>query len=325
MAPRRHRLFAGLLLLGGCLRPAPARAQGGARGGGESAQELFDRAKALHAEGRYEQACPLFARSEVLEPGIGTKLYLADCYEQIGRNASAWSNFLKAAASARARGQAERERVALARASALEPQLSKIGVVVASESAALAGLSVRRDGESLPASQWGAFVPVDPGLHTVEASAPGRRPFAQRVLVAAGAARVQVLVPLLAPASAPAPAPPAPAAGRGRVIAALALGSVGVAGLALGTFFGLRAFSLYDEAKASCERGEPDRCTPEGVDKQRDASRAALSSTVGFAAGGAALALGGALLLLGRPAAAPARAAWSLSGGPGGVTLKGSF
>ncbi|HEU4539187.1 MAG TPA: hypothetical protein VFS00_33935, partial [Polyangiaceae bacterium] len=212
------------------------------------------------------------------------------------------------------------------RAAALEPQLSKVGVVVASESAALAGLTVRRDGQPLPASQWGAVVPVDPGLHTVEATAPGRRPFAQRVLVAAGAARVQVLVPLLEPARAPAPAPPpAPAPGRGRAIAALALGGVGVAGVALGTFFGLRAFSLYDEAKASCQDGETDRCTPDGVDQQGDASRAALSSTVAFAAGGTALVLGGALLLLGRPAATPARAAWSLSGGPGGVALQGSF
>lgn len=324
MRVRCPRLVA-CLAVGACWWPSAVLAQGGGSEGRKGdAQELFDRARALHAEGRYEQACPLFARSEALDPGVGTKLYLADCYEQIGRNASAWLGFLEAAAAARARGQAERARVALERAAALEGHVSKLEVIVAPENRALAGLSVRRDGAPLPATQWGAFLPVDPGLHTVEASATGRRPFAQRLLVGASAARVQVLVPVLELARAGAAAPP-PKAGPAGTVAALSLGGVGLAGLALGTFFGLRSFSLYDDATDSCEDRALNRCTPEGVRDQRDASRAALYSTLGFASGGAALALGAFWFLSARSAAQPARVAWALAGGPGGAALRGAF
>src|SRR5687768_18046990 len=95
-----------------------------------AAEALFDHAKRLHAAGRYAEACPKFAESQKLDAGVGTLLYLADCYEKIGQTASAWAGFREAAAAAKNAGQEEREKIARDRAAGLEPQLSRLTITV---------------------------------------------------------------------------------------------------------------------------------------------------------------------------------------------------
>src|SRR5882672_9354066 len=67
------------------------------------ADSLFNAAKALLDSGQYVDACAKFAESKRLAPGLGVTLYLADCYERIGRTASAWTEFLSAEGLARQR------------------------------------------------------------------------------------------------------------------------------------------------------------------------------------------------------------------------------
>src|SRR5947209_5201907 len=90
-----------------------------------AAQTLFDEAKRLMKEERYALACPKFEESQKMDPGLGTQFHLANCWQHIGRTASAWALFREIEAEARARSQVGRERVAHDRASALEPWLSK--------------------------------------------------------------------------------------------------------------------------------------------------------------------------------------------------------
>jgi hypothetical protein len=49
------------------------------------AQALFDEARQLTAAGRYVEACPKFAESQRIDPSMGTRFYLADCLEHIGK------------------------------------------------------------------------------------------------------------------------------------------------------------------------------------------------------------------------------------------------
>ncbi|WP_437643354.1 hypothetical protein [Sorangium sp. So ce362] len=179
-----------------------------ARADTAAAQALFDAARQLMAQGKYADACPKLEESQRLDPGIGTQFNLAACYEQIGRTASAWSTFLDVAGAAKAAGQAEREKVARQRATALEPRLIRLTITAPAD--APADLQVKRDGAPVGRAQWGTPVPLDPGKHTIEASAAGRTPFVKAVeLTRAGASETVAIPPLPASAAARAATPPA--------------------------------------------------------------------------------------------------------------------
>src|SRR6266545_6749182 len=94
---------------------SPARAFAAA-GDEAAARALFLEGRKLVDEGNYADACPKFEESLRLDPGTGTSFNLADCFEHVGRTASAWARFLDVAAASKAADQADRERVARARA-----------------------------------------------------------------------------------------------------------------------------------------------------------------------------------------------------------------
>ncbi|MCW5818104.1 MAG: hypothetical protein KIT84_44315 [Labilithrix sp.] len=264
-----------------------------------AAEALFDDARRLMKEGRFADACPKLVESQKLDAGIGTLMYLADCYERDGRVASAWATWREAAHAAHAAAQLEREQVAKARADALSPSLPHIVVVVR---AATPGITVRRNGAVVAEPLWGTPIPVDPGDHVVEASAEGRVPFRRTIAVAKGE-RQELAVPELevarveAPPPAPVVAPPAPPAqpeptpktglGTSRTVA-LGLAGAGVVAAAIGTYFGLRAASRWSDAEGMCPN---DRCRDAaGNALASDARADGTVSTIAFAGSGVALA-----------------------------------
>jgi len=225
------------------------------------ARVLFAEGRKLVDAGNYEAACPKFEDSFRLDPGVGTNFNLADCLEHIGRTASAWARFLDVAAATNAAGQVERERVARWRAAVLEPRLGRLIVEVSSP---VEGLVVERDGIAIGQGSWGMAVPVDPGVHVVEATAPGKRKWSQNVTVSDAPTTVSVSVPELeaAPREEPVPAPPllvstaspVPSAEPVRrwSIPVVALGSLGVVALGTGMVFAFQVQSENGEAKALC-------------------------------------------------------------------------
>src|SRR5262245_30897133 len=144
--PRRFRPTRSLVvclvaLTVGASRPAGAEATASEKA---TAQALFDEGRKLASSGRFAEACPKLEESLRLDPGIGTRFHLANCYERAGRTASAWTTFLEVAAAAKEAKQPEREKVARDRASALEPKLSRLTIVAGGKGAE--ALEIRRDG-----------------------------------------------------------------------------------------------------------------------------------------------------------------------------------
>jgi hypothetical protein len=284
-----------------------ARAQGSSD---SAAVALFDEGRKLMAQGKFAEACPKLAESERLAPNGGTLLNLAECYEKNGQTASAWVALKDVAARANAAGKADVEKRALARAAALEPNLARLTVVVPAASD-VSGLEVRRDGVTVGHAEFGVAIPVDPGAHTVEATAPQKKKWSAQVTVAAKDPNARVTLalednpdaapptpaaPVPAPTAAPAPtAPPAAeqppsSSGSTQRTVGLVVGGVGVVGVALGSVFGLSAKSKNDDALQNCRTST--LCNPTGVSDTNDAKSAATISTIAFAAGGVALATG---------------------------------
>lgn len=305
-----------------------------------AASSLFSEGRKLTAQKKYAEACPKFEESQRLDPGIGTQFNLADCWENVGRTASAWALFLDVAAAAKTAGQRDRERVARTRAEKLAPHLSRLTVTVNADHP---GLSITRDGVAIGKATWNTPVPIDPGEHRIEAAAPGHETWNQTIDVAPDGASASLTVPALKAAPSAAPpvtaAPPSPepdrgaadTAGRPQRTLGFVVGGVGVAGLVAGSVFGLRASSKNDDAKSICAR-TPSAC-PESEQQKHselvdDAKSARTLSIIGFAAGGAALGAGIVLVLTApdsSPRAARVRITPLLGQGSAGASLTGRF
>jgi hypothetical protein len=145
-----------------------------------AATVLFDEAIALMDRGRYAEACPKLARSQELAPSGGTLLNLAKCYEKNSQIASAWIRYTDAAERAAAAGKPEMEKLARDAAKKLEPLVSHVVVRLREQTP---DVEVRRDGEIVTASELGVPMPVDPGEHSIEATAPGRVPWRSKLSV----------------------------------------------------------------------------------------------------------------------------------------------
>jgi hypothetical protein len=287
-----------------------------------TATALFNDGRRLMSEHQYAQACPKFAESERLAPSGGTLLNLAECYERTGQTASAWAAWNDAAARANAAGKGAAEKSALARAAALEPKLSKLTIALEPESD-VPGLTVKRDGVLVGHGEFGVALPIDPGPHVIEASAPRKQPWSTQVDVSAKTldARVRISLADAPEATAVVPAagggegaataatttvlpasegPPRSSSWSGQKTAALVVGGAGVVGLALGAVFGLQAKSKNDDALQPTNCPTATQCNANGLSLTDDAKTDATISTIAFAAGGAAV-VGGVVLWLTSP------------------------
>jgi serine/threonine-protein kinase len=337
------------------MTPRPAAAQ--SKEDLARADALFSAGKALTDAGKFQDACAKFAESKRLAPGLGVTLYLADCYEHIGRTASAWTEFRSAEGLARERND-KRAEVARAHAQALEAKLCRMTITVA-PAVPLRGLQVLRDGLPVEQEEWGLAVPVDPGDHAVVVTASGHAsrtlsarvgpdaPTATVTIDALGESTGPATTPAQTPAATPATSPPAPAAAgtpasgtpespaeapagddpnATRRWIGVGVGALGIVGVGIGSAFGLTAKSKLDQSNSShCDSA--DHCDSTGLGLRKDSENAATLSTILFAAGGVALAAG-VVLYFTAPRARPASAivvAPALLAGGGGALVRTSF
>jgi hypothetical protein len=226
------------------------------------AESLFRDARARLGEGKVHEACELFARSDKVQHALGTLLNLAACHTKEGKTATAWAEFQEAAAEATRAGDKQRAAFAQDQAAVLEKNLHHVVVDIAD---AAPGMKVQLDGVALDRAAWGTDLPLDPGPHTIQATAEGYAPWVKNVDVPPSPGTDHVQVQLQRPTTeAPVPVtttpPPAPESHHGvdpllvGGIAALAVGAVGF-GVAIG--FGADMSSHLSTRDSLCAPGVP--------------------------------------------------------------------
>jgi hypothetical protein len=330
-------------LVAGTIALAMLLAQTQARAGNEAAAEaLFMEAKRLAAAGKHAEACPKFAESNRLDRGAGTMIHLADCYEKTKQTASAWATYREAASAAQALNRADWQKLANARANALEPKLARLTLKVEDPAPKI---EVKRDDAPVSQASWGVPIPVDIGAHTVEATAPGHKPFRGTVTIAKDGEKTELVVPKLVgePAVAATPPPAGAVAGAAqplgpkpadadassgsaqKTIGFVVLG-LGVASVGVGAITGLMAMGAASDAKKDCPN-DGACASRDAVDAADSASGLGTVSTITFAAGGAAL-VGGLVLVLTSPSRSPSaalRVVPSASASTRGLSFSGAF
>jgi tetratricopeptide (TPR) repeat protein len=274
-----------------------------------AAEAFFDEGVQLLKAGNFEEACHKLERSQAVDPGIGTLLYLGECYKQAGRTASAWATFREAASKAEALGEEDRAQAGTRKADELEPKLSRVLFAMNAANREIEGLEVLHGESDLNRALWGSAVPVDPGPLTVKASAPGYEDFQITVEINPGPSEQTVKiaaltklpeVPQAIAASAESkkesrletatPQESAPPSSAQRTVG-LVLGGTGLVGLGVGGVFGTLAYLNEQDAQKLCTGST---CPPDGdgLDHSNKAQDYALVSTISFIAGGALLATG---------------------------------
>lgn len=282
-----------------------------------SAEALFNEGIAQMRAGHFADGCAKFEGSQALDPTLGTELRLADCYEKLGKTASAWALFKECQGLAHRNGELEREALAREHVDALAPRLSFL--IIESSEPQLVGLHIERNGRPLPVESLGSKIPVDPGAQNITVSAPARQSWSTSVGVPGTPTEVRVRVPRLtpqemygdlvvAPAAAlvpvrteapartavatPLPQPVEPP--RTQRTVGIVISSVGMAGVLSGLGLGWYAKHENDRSRTAlyCPEDDHNGCNADGLALRSRARTFATASTVTLAAGGALLATG---------------------------------
>jgi hypothetical protein len=259
-----------------------------------TAEILYRDAVKLMEEGKFDEACPKLVESQRIDTATGTLVALSKCYEGAGKTASAWSSYQDLAFAFKKDGNLEGEKAARKRGEDLEKKLDKLLIKATADAP---GLVIRRDGQEIGKAILGTPVPVDPGKHIIEATAPGFQVWQTTITLGKESDTQTVVIPPLVEAkkddvAAGNPGSPGGAPGPNKSLRTVSyvVGGVGVAGVLVGGIFGGLAASAKSTLKTEC----PNNACPTGqaTDDLNAAKSKALISTLGLGIGGAALATG---------------------------------
>lgn len=298
-----------------------------------AAEALFQEGTELMSAGQFAIACEKFEASNAIEPGLGIKLWLADCYDRAGRTASAWGLFSEAAALAQQSGQTDRERAANQRAADLEARLSKLELKLPAQGMPR-GLVVTLDGVTIPETSLGSALPVDPGPHKVVLKAPGYHALSLDSDVPVGPITVGLDVPALEkepeqPVASvdlgASPAAKGAAPGTTQRTLGWALGGLGVVSFAGAGLLAYRAHDLDNESRAHCLASDPNLCDEEGTSLRDQARTFGNVATAVTIAGGVLTATGVVLLFTAPRGSREVRVGTAFTPAGGSLVVTGSL
>jgi hypothetical protein len=286
------------------------------------ATELFQQGRELVKQQRSAEACVKFEESQRLDARVGTLLNLADCEESAGRLASARAHWQQAVALAQARGD---ERLALARErfASLDKRVPRI--VIKLPQGTPTGIVVERDQVPLGRGSFEIPIPVDPGRHTLSASAPGFEAWRASVEVRPEETR-EVTVVLERARQTTAPDAREPLGLGGLRVAALVSGGVGLLALGGAGYFALRASKKRDDSNVhGCDPSNA--CDEPGLTERSEARTLGDVATALLVVGSVALAAGATMWLV-APSSKSAQTTGATAGlrvTPGGGVLVGTW
>jgi hypothetical protein len=276
---------------------------------------------ALQTAGDWAGALTLLKDVAAVKSTPQVRFNMALCEEKLGKLVAALGDYELAAADARAEKADQVAEEVEGRLESLRQRIPKLTVKRGSgaESAA-----VVVDGVSIGEQVIGTPMPTDPGPHTVEATAPGFKPFRKSVRLAEQQSEsIEVMLE-------PEPVAPPTGGGAGTVrpgpgrspVYGYVIGGIGIASLgASGVFFALRAGKISDLDKV-CP--PPERQCPSHA-QQTDIDAGKMYTTlanVTLAVGAAAVAGGLVLVLTSGPSN---EGSVALAPAPGGAQLFGKF
>ncbi|HTR53089.1 MAG TPA: hypothetical protein VMJ10_20480 [Kofleriaceae bacterium] len=298
------------------------------------ATELFKEGRDLMKAGHFVEACSKFAKSQDLDPQLGTLFNLAQCDEKIGKLATALAGYREVVAKD---GNAKRKALAAEYQSKLEPRVPKLVVQVAKPPPSLVvTLDGPTGGKPIDAN---LPIEIDLGEYTVVARADGFRELSTKVQIDTEGETKTVPINLALvhgdetvsvpkPEKSPTPAPvepqaePSHRARNGKL--ALIGGGVLVAG---GIVFGALAQGAWNDAQGVCGGTLcPTMAQVNTAEAHVDDARTYGNVSTGLVAGGAIVAALGVYLWLTAPSDEHAvRVGASSSNGTTTLTLGGHF
>lgn len=163
-----------------------------------AARDHFQRGRIFYDAHRYADAIDEFRQSLEASPSPNARLLVARSLRDMGgHTAEAYAEFMATATDAEERAASEPRyapvgAAARAEAGLLLAQIALLRIVLTETPE---DTDVRLDGREIPREQWNMDLPLEPGSHTLDATAPGRQPFHRVWNVPAGNA-VQVAVTL---------------------------------------------------------------------------------------------------------------------------------
>jgi hypothetical protein len=160
--------------------------------------------------------------------------------------------------------------------------------------------------------------PVDPGRHTIEATAPGKQEFRAYVDIGRTGEQRTIEVPELRDEVAPLPSRGHP----DRRVAGILVGGAGIASLTVGALAGIQAASRWSARQSSCPG---DACNPAGLDADTTARHLAVVSDVALGAGIVGVAVGTVLVLTSRGGGTSVEVRPEAGPGSAGLGVGGRF
>jgi hypothetical protein len=211
------------------------------------------------------------------------------------------------------------------------------------------GVSVTMDDQPLAPRLEGTAISLDPGEHNFRFQMAGQPAVEKTLVIAEGVKERHETIVLGRPGTTvtataaaanqesfspsadntPSAAPTAPGVRSNTKTVGLVVGSVGAAALAVGGVFGALSFSKWSSAQTACKTSVACANHAQAMSDKNDAATNATVSTVGFVAGGLAVAAGVTLFLLapgsGGNRGAAVNVAPSIGPGSAGAVLQGVF
>ena len=311
-----------------------------------AARSLSQEGTKLANANKCAEAIDKLSRSEKLFHAPSTLSRLGECQVKVGKVVEGTENLNRVVRETLPPNAPKVFVKAQERASQLLPaaraKIAKLTVTVNAPKGA--EIMVRVDGEPMNSANLGTERPVDPGEHTIEASAPGHTSAKAKAQLKEGGAESVTLtlevdpnapkatVATTTPTGDPAKPkdttpPPPPRESSSKVPVFLAFG-VGLVGVGVGATFGVLASGKKSDLDGSCNAEK--RCPPDQQSTLDSAKTFSTVSTIGFIVGGIGIATGTVLLITSsgsksgsvRPSPTPT---WSPYVGLGNAGVTGSF